>query len=60
MNAVDLKSHQSLHLDAEMDLARMNLDSSDLLRRILDRRPALVSFDVFDTLVWRPYRRPTD
>lgn len=31
------------------------------LRQIISEvRPEVVSFDVFDTLLWRPFRRPTD
>lgn len=36
------------------------LESPDLLARILAHRPDLVSLDVFDTLLWRPCRRPVD
>jgi len=36
------------------------LESIDLLGGILDHGPRLVSFDVFDTLLWRPCRRPVE
>lgn len=32
----------------------------DFIKQILGHVPELVCFDVFDTLLWRPYRRPTD
>lgn len=38
--------------------APLRLES--LRRTILAWRPELVSFDVFDTLLWRPFRRPAD
>jgi len=36
------------------------LEGVDLLGCILDHRPRVVSFDVFDTLLWRPCRRPVE
>jgi predicted HAD superfamily hydrolase len=32
----------------------------DFIKQILGHAPELVCFDVFDTLLWRPYRRPVD
>lgn len=36
------------------------VESLDLLESILAHSPRLVSFDVFDTLLWRPCRRPVE
>ena len=54
------------HRDGELEeSARMSLfepapTGADFIERILGHAPELVCFDVFDTLLWRPYRRPAD